>query len=104
MAELIAPADLEEGDRVQALDTDGFWYDAEVVEKKGGGSRASVWVAWSLFPSESNAKYTAGMHGTKGAALLLPGYVRSVCLKVSQPWPFPQRRCPKSGLHKKPAA
>ena len=32
---LITPVELSTGDPIQALDTDGFWYNAKVLEKRG---------------------------------------------------------------------
>ena len=36
--DLIAPVGLSEGDLVQALDLDGFWYNAKVLQKRGRGA------------------------------------------------------------------
>ena len=45
--DLIAPVGLSEGDLVQALDLDGFWYNAKVLQK-----RADVRVAEVLVEAE----------------------------------------------------
>ena len=46
---LIAPVELSTGDLIQALDRDGFWYNAKVLQKRGRGASTRVKVRFTRF-------------------------------------------------------
>ena len=56
--EQLAPADVQEGDLVQARDG-AHWYDATVKKRVGSGQRAAVWVGYTSFPASHDARFTS---------------------------------------------
>ena len=62
---LIAPVELSTGDLIQALDRDGFWYNAKVLEKRGSGTQQSLKVRFIGFPASHDREYREADQGLR---------------------------------------
>ena len=63
--DLIAPVELSEGDLVQALDLDGFWYNAKVLQKRGRGASTRVKVRFTRFSASHDREYRRADQGLR---------------------------------------
>ena len=63
--DLIAPVGLSEGDLVQALDLDGFWYNAKVLQKRGHGASMRVKVRFTRFSASDDHEYRRADQGLR---------------------------------------
>ena len=63
--DLIAPVELSEGDLVQALDLDGFWYNAKVLQKRGCGASMRVKVRFTRFSASHDQEYCRADQGVR---------------------------------------
>ena len=62
---LIAPVELSKGDLIQALDTDGFWYNAKVLEKRESGTEHYLKVRFTGFPASHDREYREADQGLR---------------------------------------
>jgi hypothetical protein len=62
---LCLPKDLKVGDRVQARDKKGFWYDAKVISRRGRGRNVKVMVKYTGYADRHNTEFAAKDEGLR---------------------------------------
>ena len=62
---LCLPKNLKVGDRVQARDKQGFWYDAKVISRRGRGANLKVMVKYTGYADRHNTEFAAKDEGLR---------------------------------------